>query len=79
MNNALKGALRNYISTSRTKYRLDLRALEVFLHIPFENLQQMLSLLEIYAIDCYNKTTDHAFAIKINRYVLILQSVIQRN
>ena len=25
---------------------------------------QLLAVLEVYAIDCYNKTTDHEFAIK---------------
>ena len=30
--------------------------------IPCELLLQMLSALEVYAIDCYNKTTDHLFA-----------------
>lgn len=61
---ALKGALRDCILTGRTEYRLDLRELGIYLYIPCESLLQMLSSLEVYAIDCYNKTTDHVFAIK---------------
>jgi hypothetical protein len=29
-----------------------------------ELLLQMLAVLEVYATECYNKTTDHEFAIK---------------
>lgn len=61
---ALKGALRDCMAMGRTEYRLDLRGLGVSLSIPCEKLLQMLSVLEVYAIDCYNKTTDHEFAIK---------------
>lgn len=61
---ALKGALRDCMAMGRTDYRLDLRELGVSLSIPCEKLLQMLSVLEVYAIDCYNKTTDHEFAIK---------------
>ena len=35
------------------------------LYIPCEQLLGMLSTLEIYAAECYNKTTDHAFAISL--------------
>lgn len=59
----LKGALRDCISLGRNTYRLDLRELGVSLTIPCESLLQMLAALEVYAIDCYNKTTDHDFAI----------------
>lgn len=61
---ALKGALRDCMAMGRTEYRLDLRGLGVSLSIPCEKLLQMLAVLEVYAIDCYNKTTDHEFAIK---------------
>lgn len=61
---ALKSAVHDYISLGRTEYRLDLRELGVSLHISCEALLEMLAQLEIYATDCYNKTTDHEFAIK---------------
>ena len=61
---ALKGALRDCIAVGRDSYRLDLRGKGLSISLPCEGLLQMLSALEIYAIDCYNKTTDHEFAIK---------------
>lgn len=61
---ALKGALRDYLSVGRVNYRLDLREIGVSLWIPCESLLGMLAQLEVYAADCYNKTTDHEFAIK---------------
>lgn len=61
---SLESAVRNCIALGRTEYRLDLRELGVSLSIPCETLLQMLAVLEVYAIDCYNKTTDHGFAIK---------------
>lgn len=61
---ALKSAIRDYIALGRTKYRLDLRNLGVSIWIPCEGLLGMLAHLEVYATDCYNKTTDHEFAIK---------------
>ena len=61
---ALKGALRDCIAVGRDSYRLDLRDKWLSISLPCEGLLQMLSALEIYAIDCYNKTTDHEFAIK---------------
>jgi hypothetical protein len=60
---SLESAVRNCIALGRTEYRLDLRKLGVSLSIPCEKLLQMLAVLEVYAIDCYNKTTDHEFAI----------------
>lgn len=62
--NDLKNAVRDCMVLGRTEYRLDLRELGVSLSIPCEKLLQMLAVLEVYAIDCYNKTTDHEFAIK---------------
>ena len=44
-------------------YRLDLRELGVSFTISCQNMLQMLSALEVYAIQCYNKTTDHIFNI----------------
>ena len=61
---SLGSAVRDCIALGRTEYRLDLRELGVSLNIPCEKLLQMLAMLEVYAIDCYNKTTDHEFAIK---------------
>lgn len=61
---SLGSAVRDCMALGRTEYRLDLRELGVSLIIPCEKLLQMLAVLEVYAIDCYNKTTDHEFAIK---------------
>lgn len=62
--NDLKNAVRDCISMGRDIYRLDLRDKEVSITLPCEMLLQLLAVLEVYAIDCYNKTTDHEFAIK---------------
>lgn len=62
--NDLKNAVRDCIAMGRDIYRLDLRDKGVSINLPCEALLQMLSSLEIYAIDCYNRTTDHEFAIK---------------
>ena len=62
--NDLKNAVRDCIAMGRDTYRLDLRDKGVSIALPCEALLQMLSALEIYAIDCYNKTTDHEYAIK---------------
>lgn len=61
---ALKGALRDCIAMGREFYRLDLRDKGVSLTIRCELLLQMMATLEVYAIDSFNKTTDHEFAIK---------------
>lgn len=61
---SLESAVRNCIALGRTEYRLDLRELGVSLNVSCETLLQMLAVLEVYAIECYNKTTDHEFAIK---------------
>lgn len=61
---ALKGALRDCIAMGREFYRLDLRDKGVSLTIRCELLLQMMAALEVYAIDSFNKTTDHEFAIK---------------
>lgn len=62
--NDLKAAVQDCIAVGRTSYRLDLRELGISLQLPCEQLLQMLSALEVYAIDCYNKTTDHIYAVK---------------
>lgn len=61
---SLKTAVQNCISLGRELYRLDLRDKGVSMNISCEALLQMLAALEVYAVDCYNKTTDHIFAIK---------------
>lgn len=60
---SLKNAVKDCISAGRDIYRLDLRELGVSLEIPCESLVGMLGALELYAIDCYNKTTDHIYAV----------------
>lgn len=62
--NDLKNAVRDCIAMGRDTYRLDLRDKGLSISLPCEALLQMLSALEIYAIDCYNRTSDHEFAIK---------------
>lgn len=59
---SLKIAVQDYLLMGRTEYRLDLRDLGVYVMINCEQLLHMLSALEVYAIDCYNKTTDHIYA-----------------
>ena len=48
----------------RTEYRLDLRDLGISLTVNCSLLLRMLAAQEVYAIDCYNRTTDHIFAVK---------------
>ena len=62
--NDLKDAVKDCISVGRETYRLDLRNKGLSMEIQCELLLQMMAALEVYAIDCYNKTTDHEFAIK---------------
>lgn len=59
----LKSAIHDCIAMGRETYRLDLREVGVSVDINCEKLLQMLSALEVYAIDCYNKTTDHIYAV----------------
>lgn len=61
---ALKGTLRDCISNGRIVYRLDIREKGISISLPCETLLDMMATLEMYAVDCYNKTTDHEFAIK---------------
>lgn len=62
--NDLKNAVRDCMALGRITYRLDLRDKGISVTIPCESLLQMLAQLEVYAIDCYNRTTDHEFFIK---------------
>lgn len=61
---ALKSAVRDFITMGRTEYRLDLREAGISIIIPCESLLHMMAVLEVYASDCYNRTTDHEFMIK---------------
>lgn len=61
---ALKSVVNDFITMGRTEYRLDLRDAGVSIVLPCDVLLHILAVLEIYAADCYNKTTDHEFAIK---------------
>lgn len=60
---ALKLSIQDCINTGRDTYRLDLRELGQSVTLSCELALQMLSQLEVYAIDCYNTTTDHIFAV----------------
>ena len=62
--NDLKNAVRDCIAMGRKTYRLDLRDKGISITLLCELLLQMMAALEVYAIDCYNKTTDHRFAIE---------------
>lgn len=61
--NDLKSALKDCISLGIAEYRLDLRDIGISINIECNKLLQLLSTLEIYAIHCYNTTTDHIFNI----------------
>lgn len=58
---SLKSAVNDCVIMNRNTYRLDLRDLGLSVDIDCNKLLEMLSALEVYAIDCYNKTTDHIF------------------
>ena len=60
----LKEAVRDCIAVGLDKYRLDLREYGVSMEIDCELMLGMLQELEVYAIRCYNKTTDHIYAVK---------------
>lgn len=60
---ALKRTIDDFIAKGIDTYRLDLRDVGISVEIPCANLKEMLSSLEIYATECYNKTTDHIFAV----------------
>lgn len=60
---SLKTAIQDCLTMGIETYRLDLRELGISFNIPCEAMLQMLAALEVYAIQCYNKTTDHIFNI----------------
>ena len=62
--NDLKQAVLNYRDKGYSDYRLDLRDVGVSLSFSCDTLLSMLSDLEVYAIQCFNVTTDHLYAIR---------------
>lgn len=66
---SLKGTLDDFIGLGKESYRLDLRNAGVSINISCSELKKMLMNLEVYAAECYNKTTDHLF--KANSLVTI--------
>lgn len=61
---ALKGTIRDHITLGIEVFRLDLREHGAAIYFNCELLLGMMAHLEVYATQCYNKTTDHEFAIK---------------
>lgn len=61
---ALKEAVKDCIAVGLDTYRLDLRDFGVSIEVDCELMLGMLQQLEVYAIRCYNKTTDHIYAVK---------------
>lgn len=61
----LKTAINDCLTIGRETYRLDLRDLDIYLTLPCELLLTMLAQLEVYAIDCYNTTSDHLHNINL--------------
>lgn len=62
--NDLKQAVLNYRDKGHSDYRLDLRDVGVSLAFSCDALLSMLSDLEVYAIQCFNVTTDHLYTIR---------------
>lgn len=62
--NCLKSSLNDCIKKGIKTYRLDLRDAGVSVEIDCEKLIDMLADLEVYAIKCFNRTSDHVFAVR---------------
>ena len=62
--NDLKQAVQDYKNKGYENYRLDLRDVGISITFSCDVLLSMLSELEVYAINCFNVTTDHIFAVK---------------
>lgn len=61
---SLSKSVRDYMENGHEQYRLDLREVGVSVEVECNQLLRMLSELEVYAIECYNKTTDHIFQVR---------------
>ena len=66
--------MRDCIAVGIETYRLDLRDYGVSIDIDCELMLGMLQELEVYAIRCYNKTTDHIYAVKAMDSIEDIQS-----
>jgi hypothetical protein len=60
---SLYTSINDYIKVGKATYRLDIREFGVSIEIPCEDLLNMLTALEVYAVECYNVTTDHLYAV----------------
>lgn len=61
---ALKEAVKDCIDSGIETYRLDLRNYGVSVYIECYKMLSMLQQLEVYAVQCYNKTTDHIYNVQ---------------
>ena len=61
---SLKTAVSDCVMVGREYYRLDIRELGLSLNVKCSDLLKMLTALEVYAVDCYNRTTDHIISVK---------------
>lgn len=62
--NCLKSSLNDCIKSGLETYRLDLRDAGVSVEVSCEKLIDILTDLEVYAIKCFNRTSDHVFAVR---------------
>lgn len=62
--NCLKSSLNDCITKGIETYRLDLRDANVSVEFECGKLVSLLMDLEVYAIQCFNRTSDHIFAVK---------------
>lgn len=62
---SLQKAVENHIAQRLSTYRLDLREYGVSIDIDCAVMLDMLQKLEVYASQCYNKTSDHIFAVRL--------------
>ena len=72
-------AVKGYMDQGRDVYRLDLRDAGFYISVGCQRLLEMLSELETYAVDCYNRTTDHIFNVKRLQSVDELEAYDYRN
>lgn len=60
---SLKVAVEDYLRQGIFEYRLDIREQGISIVIDCQKLLDILSMLEVYATQCYNVTTDHIYAV----------------